>query len=343
MYHRMSTLPAGPERPKSRKWLIPAIGYSVSIASLIWVYWGFDWKTELPKFARAHWGWVAVAVAADIAVYCFQGWRWSLLLRPLRPVRWLQSVQAIFIGLLANEVLPLRTGELIRGYVQSLWTRIPFSVVISSIAVERLFDGIILVLGFYLMSLFVELPALIRDVSLTLALVVGAVAVVLVIVMFHKHHAHAAVKHSRWSEALWHVVEGLHSMGNSRWFYAAAAVSVIYLGLQVVPIYSLVLAYQMDLSLGAAAVVLVILRIGTVIPQAPGNVGGFQFFAVLGLMLFGVDKADATSFATIMFLVVTIPLWFGGAVAAALAGVRIKDLQQQAAASVPSATVSGRQ
>lgn len=325
-------------RPLRKKWLIPVIGYAVSLASLLWVYWGFDWKTELPKFARTHWGWVAVAVTADIAVYAVQGWRWTLLLRAIRPVRWLRSVQAIFIGLLANEVLPLRTGEIIRGYVQALWTRLPFSLVLSSIAVERLFDGIILVGAFYLTGFFVELPGLVRDVSFTLAVVVAVAGVLLAVAMFHKHHAHAAVKHSRWAEALWHVVEGLHAMGHSRWFYASAAVSLVYLALQILPPYALMRAYGMDLSFGAAAVVLLILRLGTVIPQAPGNVGGFQFFVVLGLMLFGIDKADATTFATIMFLVVTIPLWFGGAVAAALAGVKVRDLQQKAGNSLQEAS-----
>lgn len=333
----MGTSTAAASRPLRKRWIIPVAGYAVSLASLLWVYWGFDWRNELPKFAQAHWQWVAVAVAADLAVYCVQGWRWSLLLRALQPVRWLRSVQAIFIGLLANEVLPLRTGEIIRGYVQSLWSRLPFSVVLSSIAVERLFDGVILVGAFYLTGFFVELPGLVRDVSFTLALVVAVAGAILAVAMFHKHHAHAAVRGSRWAAALWHVVEGLHAMGHSRWFYASAAVSVIYLALQILPAYALMRAYGMGLSFGAAAVVLLILRLGTVIPQAPGNVGGFQFFVVLGLMLFGVEKAEATTFATIMFLVVTIPLWLGGAVAAALAGLNIRDLQQQAGSSMKAA------
>ena len=336
---------AGGEVPRRRlpNWLIPAIGYLVSLASLVWVYWGFNWKTELPKFAQAHWWWVALAVLADVAVYFCQGWRWSLLLRPVAPIRWLKSVQAVFIGLMANEVLPLRTGELIRGYVQALWSRIPFSVILSSMAIERLFDGIILIAGFYLTTLFVEVPRYLRDVSLTLAGVLAVAALLIGTVMFYKHHAHAAVLRSRWAAVLWHVVEGLHAMGNSRWFYASAAASVLYVVLQVLPVYALMRGYEIDLSLGAAAVVLVILRVGTVVPQAPGNVGGFQFFTVVALRLFDVDKATATTFATIMFVVVTVPLWLGGAVAAAMAGMNIKDLHEQANASLQPVSPNGRE
>ncbi len=330
-------------RRRLATWLIPLLGYLVSIASLIWVYWGFDWKTEVPKFAHANWWWVSLALLSDVAVYFCQGWRWSLLLRPVARVRWLRSTQAVFIGLLANEVLPFRTGELVRGYIQSLWARIPFSVVVSSIVVERLFDGIIVVAGFYVATFFVEVPRYLRDVSLSLAVILAVAALLVVVVMFLKQHAHAAVLRSRWAAMLWHVVEGLHEMGNSRWFYAAALVSLLYLALQVVPVYALMRAYNLDLSIGVAAVVLVILRIGTVVPQAPGNVGGFQFFTVVALRLFDVDKSAATSFATVLFATVTVPLWIGGAIAAATAGVRLKDLQRQANATMQSSAAEGGQ
>ena len=75
---------------------------------------------------------------------------------------------------------------------------------------------------------------------------------------------------------------------------------------------------------------LVVFRIGTVLPEAPSSVGVFQFFAVLGLQLFGVEEGVAAGFATLLFLVMTVPLWIGGAVACALVGIRIKDLQHHA-------------
>jgi uncharacterized protein (TIRG00374 family) len=326
----MGSHTASPSGRDFKRWIVPALGYLVSIASLIWVYWGFDWEVELPKFAQANWYWVAVALVSDLLIYFCQGWRWSLLLRPVGSAGWLRSTQAVFIGLLANEVLPFRTGELIRGYTQARWTSILYSVVFSSIVIERMFDGILLVSGFYLVTQFVEVPGFLRDISFTLLLIVAAAAGLVVLVAFHKHHAHSAVAKSRWAATLWHVIEGLHIMARSGWFLASGLVSVLYFALQVVPIYALARGYALDLSIGAAAAVLMILRLGTVLPQAPGNVGGFQFFAVAGLSLFGIERAAATSFATVMFLAVTIPLWLGGAVAAALAGVRVKDLQQEA-------------
>ncbi|MFB3778441.1 MAG: lysylphosphatidylglycerol synthase transmembrane domain-containing protein [Bryobacteraceae bacterium] len=313
-------------------WLVPALGYAISAAALVWVYWGFEWKTELPKLAAADWRWVGFAMGADVSTYFFQGWRWSLLLRPVAAAGVLRSVQAIFVGLFANSILPLRTGEILRTLLQSRWLGIPISVCLSSVLIERLVDGILIVLCFYAVTYFVEVPGLLRDASLILAIVVGLLSLLLGIAIFHKHHAHAAVSRSRWKDALRHMVEGLHAMGNSPTFVPAVFVSVIYLASQVIPIYALGRGLGLDISLGASAVVLVVLRIGTTLPEAPSNVGVFQFFAVLGLQLFGVDKGVAAGFATLLFLVMTVPLWIGGAVACALAGLRIRDLQHHARA-----------
>ena len=40
-------------------------------------------------------------------------------------------------------------------------------------------------------------------------------------------------------------------------------------------------------------------RLGTIIPNAPANVGGFQFFVVLALGLFAVSKTTAAGFLTL--------------------------------------------
>jgi hypothetical protein len=49
--------------------------------------------------------------------------------------------------------------------------------------------------------------------------------------------------------------------------------------------------------------------LGTLVPSAPANVGSYQFFTVLGLTLFGVEKATAAGFSLVVFTVLTAPLW----------------------------------
>jgi uncharacterized protein (TIRG00374 family) len=318
------------KRKKIPRWFWHAVGYGISVGSLIWVYHGFDWKTELPKLAQTDWRWVAVAILIDILVYVCQGYRWSLLLSPVTkaPVR--KTVQAIYIGLFANEVLPFRSGEVIRCYLQARWAAIPFSVVVSSAIIERLFDGIWLFLGFYAATFYLQLPKILVEGSKVMAVLLSFIALMTVMAIFWKHHAHAAVSKSKWPEVLANVVDGLHAMGRSPSFLLSLLLSLGYLILQVVPIYALIRGFGLDLNFWKAATVLMILRLGSIPPQAPGNVGAFQLLTIAGLSLFGIDKNAATGFATLLFVVVTVPLWLVGFIALMATRMELGEIKQHA-------------
>ncbi len=119
-------------------------------------------------------------------------------------------------------------------------------------------------------------------------------------------------------------------MGRSPSFLAAAFVSLLYLLLQIIPIYALAFAYGINVTILESAVILVILRLGSIPPQAPSNVGAFQFFTIVGLGVFGVPRGEATGFATLLFVVVTVPLWFGGFIALLSTRMRLTDIHRHA-------------
>ena len=325
-----TSLGSAQQRRRSKKWLIPALGYAVSIACLIWVYRGFNWQEELPRFRATDWRWVSVAVIGDIVVYMWQGLRWSTLLGPVAKTPVWRSIQAIYIGLFANEVLPLRTGEVIRSYLMSRWGSIPFSVSVSSVVIERVFDGLWLILAFYVAAQFVALPAVLVVGSRILAVLLLVVAILLAWAVLRREEAEGVVLRSRFSHALQHLVHGLHLMGRSPSFYKALLMSLVYLALQVVPIWALMRGYDLELGMADAALVLVILRLGSVPPQAPGNVGSFQALTIAGLLLSGIDRGTATGFATLLFFVVTVPLWLAGFIALIATGMKLGDIHRQA-------------
>jgi uncharacterized membrane protein YbhN (UPF0104 family) len=116
----------------ARRTLFLILCFAVSFGSLYWVLKGSELNELGAELRDIHWGWIALAVAADIAVYAIQGWRWTLLLTPIVRIPVFKSIRAIYVGLFANEVLPLRAGELLRCYLQSRWSETPFPVIIAS-------------------------------------------------------------------------------------------------------------------------------------------------------------------------------------------------------------------
>ena len=240
-------------------------------------------------------------------------------------------MQAIYIGLFANEVLPLRTGEVIRCYLLAHWNDLRLSLTFASAGVERIIDGIWMLVAFFVTASFV------RGIPRDLTILVQALAVLLLIgtgillwIVMHKQHAHAVLSESRWSATLRHIVEGLHLMGNAHTLGLTAVISLFYFALQVLSVFALMRAYGLDLSFWVAGGVLTLVRLSTVVPNAPGNLGLINLACVMALGLFEVEKTDAKTFSIILFVALTLPLLVGGALATALTGVNIGELRDRA-------------
>jgi uncharacterized protein (TIRG00374 family) len=249
-------------------------------------------------------------------------------------------VRAIYVGLFANEVLPLRSGEIIRCYLISRWAPLPISVTLSSALIERIFDGVWLVLYLAITIQFVDVPKAVQNGGYVLMIVITALAAGVGYVMFYKQAAKTAVSGNRFSKHLHVLVEDLHAIGNSRSFYSAWLASLPHLLSMTIPIWAVVNAYRLDgVTFMGTAIVNVIVRLGTVIPGAPGNLGAYQALVVLALTLLGIEGAQAKRFSLVLWGIVTLPLLIAGFVALAITGSKIGELQKaaQAEQSVPEA------
>jgi len=319
-------------RLKTPRWVPKFLVYALSAALLAWMLRSYKVADLIPQLRQLEWKWVALGVALDLAVYVCHGWRWVLLYRPVARLPFWRTVQAIFIGLFANEVVPLRVGELIRCYLVAHWNEQPISVVFASAALERLIDGFWMILSFVLAAQHLRgIPAWLTDTVRVMEFIVVAGTLLLAFVMTQKSHAHALVRESRWAATLRHVVEGLSTMGTARTLARVMPVSFLYLALQVFSYWALMKAFQLDLSPWDAAAVLAIVRLGTAVPNAPANIGLINAACMIALYnVFGVERNDATTFSFVLFLALTLPLLISGAIATALTGLSLGEIHHHA-------------
>src|SRR5580704_5506225 len=106
---------AEPERSK-----IPLIfGYTLSIGCLIWVLHDFHIVQAMKDFSNVSWKWVLIGMTFDVISYGVQALRWKFLLTPFRRIPLTHAIRAVYAGLFANLVFPLRPGELLRCYLIS--------------------------------------------------------------------------------------------------------------------------------------------------------------------------------------------------------------------------------
>src|ERR1700733_5573661 len=334
-----------PSESKRTSRVLMAVTLVLSVACLAWWANGIGWTDLWEDIRELNWRWVAIAAIADVLVYVVQGWRWSLVLLPVAPVSPLTSVGAIFVGLFANEVLPLHAGELIRCFLMARWSKIPISVTMASALIERIFDGVLLIAGLFFSLRYIRgfplshdparANVIITTGSVFLAILLLLGAALLAIAMFWREQTLDALLDVRlfsWAHVF---IEDLHRIGHSRFLYFSAAVSIPYLLIQIVPIYAIMQAYGFDgVRWAQAGALMILLRLGSVVPQAPGNVGLFQVLSTLGLTLFGVPRAMARRFTLILWAVVTLPLLIVGFIALVASGTKMGDIQREAQAEM---------
>jgi uncharacterized membrane protein YbhN (UPF0104 family) len=317
-----------------RKRALLVVINALSIASLYWALRGSHLSELRDDVATLGWWWVIAAVISGACVYLWQAIRWQTLLRPVESIGFWETARAIYVGLFANEVLPFRAGEVLRCYLLSTRTALPLSVSLTSALLERVFDGMWLCLGMFLVLRFEPIPRALRfvvDSGYLLALIVLGAALLLSFALFRRHHARAVLTGGVWQRQFRVLIDDLEIIGHSRYLLLSFLQSLPFLLLQVIPTYAAFRAYGFDLPWGAAFALTVILRMGAVVPQAPGNLGLFQVLARVCLVrMFNVVPDEAARFSLVLWALVTLPLLAGGAIALAVTGLKLGDLHAAA-------------
>lgn len=311
--------------------IVLAIVYAASLASLIWTLHDAELGRLIDDITGLN-GWsVSLGVASILAAYFVQGFRWKLLLTPVGSVSVFQASRAIFVGLFASEVFPIRAGEIIRCYLVRNWTGILFSVSLASVLIERMFDGLVmwLCLRFALRAVKVPISQQLAVDSLGVLVMLGLIVVG--IALFRPKLKHSRMPESGWRKRWFVLQEDLALIGHSGYLWAALAATVPYLLLQVVPIYLLFREYNFNLSLGPAVALTMLIRLAAALPQAPATLGLFQVltreFLVLG---FGVMPDEASRFSLVLWGIVKLPILVSGAIAVAITGTKIGELTRAA-------------
>jgi uncharacterized membrane protein YbhN (UPF0104 family) len=280
-----------------------ALGLAISAACLVWVFHDVSFRSLRRNIHIESWAWVGVAVCAQSASYIFQGLRWRRLLRPLGELSLVRTTEAIYAGLFVNELMPAKPGELLRAYLVGQWLQVRLPIVLGSIVAERIFDGVWLSIALTLVAVVVPLPAQVVHAAVIFVLLLATLAVVVSVLAVGRVQVPLL---SAWRHAL-ASRNGVIAFGNSG----------LLLLSQMLAFWCALRGFGLPLSVIVAIAAIVLIQLGTAIPNAPGNVGTYQLACVAALTLFGVNKTTATAFSVVVFVLLTVPVWCFGALALA--------------------------
>jgi len=270
--------------------------------------------------------------------------RWKLLLRasdgstlPAAPL-W----HAVAMGFMANNVLPFRAGEFVRCWVATRLTGCRFTASVSSVAVERVFDGITLVLLMALALLMPGFPAGATIAGLPIATVATragivsglALAAALGVVLWPlraERLIRVMVPLPKVADRLVQLVEGVrHGLSvlasPSRLAGVVAWSMVIWLA-NAAAFYVSFAAFGIHVNFAGAMLLQSIVAFGIAVPSTPGYVGVFEAGIKASLALYGVPGDQAFSYAVAYHFATFIPIVIFGAWSMAATGLGLGEVR----------------
>lgn len=293
-----------------------AIKYVLSVlfaAVLLYVsFRGVKWSDFAMGLKECRWWFLGASMLAGASAFALRGLRWRRLLSPIGDVKALDAYDAVTIGNVSNMVFPF-LGEFVRCGIVSRGSKMRYGKVIGTIALERVWDMLSVVILFLILfafkwnvfgSFFTERiwTPLVNRFSWVVWLVLGIIAIVgcvamWAIVRFHERNAFLSKIH--------HVAGGLIQgflsvlkMEKKGYFILDTALIWTMYWLQIVFLtHALPAAAGMNII--DALFIMLAGSIASFVP-VPGGFGAYHYLVALSLSsLYGFTWQAGIVFATV--------------------------------------------
>ncbi len=291
----------------------------ITCLALYFAFHNVEWDVLLDKITNADFSWLAIAFFLTISSYLMRGRRWQFFF-PKPCIDFFAAVRVLILGFFMNNVLPARTGELVRAHMGAKVTKESGTLVLATIASERLADGLTLSLMFMAFALGVGKQEFSLNLFYVALLFASAtVAVGLTLIFRERLFALAEKVHLRFDNRASNYtfsrvkifIDGLIPLFSPTRLPIIALWSIIIWSVELGVYYCVALAYGTPLTLANSVLFLVAVNFSSLIPAAPGGLGVIEALTSAVLVSVGIDKEHALAMVisqhTIQYLVVGIP------------------------------------
>ena len=318
-----------------------AIGLALSVGLLWWVFHDVQWAEVRRHLAESDPLLFGLSIVLATLMFPLRAIRWRPILDPIAPnLPYGPLWRATCIGMMANNILPARAGELVRAFVLTRETNVPFSASFASLVVDRVFDAVVVLLLLVAAMFHPSFPA---GVSRTAyagsgALLIAGLAVALYAIVFFPDRLirlyelfarRVAPRFEERGKALLRsFADGLSVLRHPTRFLIVFGWALALWLVQGLAFWVGFKSFGIEVSFAAALFVQGLIVIGVAAPSTPGFFGLFEAAAVLGLRLYGVDGNLAGSWALSFHVLSLIPITLIGLYYLFRSGMKLGELKQ---------------
>ncbi len=322
-----------------------SLGIAISAVFLFLAFRGQDFGEIRDSLRETNLWWAVPALGLYFAGVYLRAIRWRILLRPVAPqVTTNQLFPIVVIGFMANNILPLRAGEIVRSVVVGREFQVRKTSALATIAVERIFDGITMLSFLAVSMIFVSLTSELQHLAIISFIVFAALLFGMVLLTFGGDLVSRLLQlvlgplpdalSTRVEKLAESFLGGLGVLKSRGDLLKVVATSMGAWLLEASMYYLLAIGFGTqvrEVMTGAATLLTTgVANLSTLIPGAPGYIGQFEYGVKLVLDgVFNVPESQALAYAILVHAALYFPITILGLVQWFRRSLTMNDISQE--------------
>jgi len=289
-------------------------GWLVSLLFLYLTFRKIDPQELWLTIRSANYLWVIPNMLVVMFTMFYRAYRWQIMLDPIKRIGLHRLFASTMVGFMANNVLPLRMGEIVRAYSIGRLGNLSRSSSFATIVLERIFDIFALLLMLAAILIGRLLPVNPQGENYDRIVYAGYLMLAFSVVLFlflvflklRSAQTIAFLRRllrifpARLAELVLEIfakfAEGLTVLGDVRRMIAISIHSLLLYIVTALSNYFVFMAFGLDnLPLSASFVVLIVVTLGITLPNAPGFIGLYHGLVVLALSIYPVEVSETAA------------------------------------------------
>ena len=230
--------------------------------------------------------WVIPNMIIVLLTMVIRSYRWKYLLQPIREYDLGKLFPPVMIGFMANNILPVRLGEVVRAYSLGAKTNESRSSIFATVVIERIFDRLALLFMFWLVFLYIPVPQSIKKFGI-FTFILNVIVIIALLVLKRKRDL--LIKWTfrplffvpaKLRERIEYIVrkfsDGLLIFGEYRALGLIVLWSLVLWLVIALSNYFIFMAFGLYPNVAASFILLFFVAAAVMLPSAPGFVGVFQ-------------------------------------------------------------------
>ena len=261
------------------------IGICISILCLYLVYDSFNWAGFIKEIIGLNYFYLLASILCLVGSIVLRAFRWKMIFN-LDDIKVMDLYKAEIIGFWGNSLLPLRLGEIIRIHYVKVLTLKKYSLIFSTIILERLIDLILITPFIFIFYYYFPMDIINSKINFLIFLIPILFIMIIVCKYFFKSIKNKLIENIG--------VDLIQNFIKNRILLISLSFSIWLLVL--LDVYFVQASMDLNLSITHCLLIMFVATVIYAIPSSPGTIGTFHI-AVQEVMVRFLEQTSDVSIA----------------------------------------------